>query len=273
MKPSQLSCVLLLAFALAGCSRDDRSPAASAPPPMPVARLAADAQLPPPAELDQERQQQLLQAVLGDPADMPEQPPVMTPLSAIQLASGRAVLVVNSAPAEPSPATYGVLNVYTLKRNGAGWEVLERHEGLAEMGSNGQVGTVKWAMLAPDKPGFMVSTGGIRHGNWQTRAVFFDLASDMRQLGGFRQAGGNDCTPDNGQCWEVESTIRFVDSETKADYRDIVVDFTDKRYTVLETADGSLLRRPENSIVKRARYHYDGKEYVMKSGSNPVPEI
>lgn len=273
MTPRQIGCTLIIATALAGCERPSKSPGPPAPAPQRTAQLAVDAQLPPPAELGPQRQQELMRTVFSGTDEPEETRPVRTPLTATALPDGRTALIVNSAHAEPSEATYGTLGVYMLKRNSTDWEVVERHENLAEMGSNGQVGTVKWVMLAPGRPGFMVSTGEIRHGNWQNRAVFFDLTSGVRLLGGFREAGGNDCTPTNGQCWEVESTIRFVDSEDKVAYRDIVVDFTDKSYTVVETVDGSLLKRIESNVAKRARYHYDGKEYVMKSGRNPVPSI
>lgn len=271
----RISLTIALLATLAGCSRQDAAEPVQAvqPAQAPVAAAAPDVQLPAPVALGQPLQQRLLLALLENQDELSQPHYVMTPLSAISLSSERAVLVVNSSPDDYSHATRGLLSVYTLQRSGDDWEVLERHEGIAELGSNGQVGELKWVMLAPGKPGFIISSGGIWQGNWQNAAVIFDLAAGVRQLGSFREAGGNDCIPSNGQCWEVESRMRFVDSEPSADYRDIVVDFTDKRYSVVEDNNGSYIKQPQGSVAKRARYHYDGQQYVMQSGSNPVPDI
>jgi hypothetical protein len=75
------------------------------------------------------------------------------------------------------------------------------------------------------------------------------------------------------ECWDVDSSIRFADSPQGGGYRDILVVFTGKHYTVTEGKDGNDVEHLKSSVRQTARYHFDGKEYVLVSGTNPVPGI
>ncbi|NYE63121.1 hypothetical protein FHW58_004349 [Duganella sp. 1224] len=285
---------LLLAASLAACNRVEKAvePPKSAVAAPPTSPMPAAAPQPPTAARINETE--LMRAIFGDaykPADKKatatlviegsEMLHAMTPVASTQLADGRVVLIVNGAPAADdgseiaSHVSSGILNVYLLRREGDGWKVLQRHENLAELGSEGFIGSVKWVTLGPGKPGFIVSNGGVWQGYSISHAAIFELGSEVRGLGSFKEASSNEggCGPTSGQCWDVAGEIRFAPEPQQSGYNDIIVSFTDKRFTVTEDKNADFVIHPGTTTKTSARYHFDGKAYVLASGANPVPDI
>ena len=202
-------------------------------------------------------------------------------LSAQQLAGDRMAVIVNGSPADEQGndayghASPGMLNVYVLQREDQGWKVQERHENAASFGSSGMIGSARWVMLSADKPGFIISSGGTWQGYTISVAEIFDLAG-VRAIGAITEMSSSEgaCMPDmEKDCWDVSGELRFVDSPTPSPYRDVVADFIDKRFTVTEDKGGNFVQHLKSRTRKAARYHFNGKEYVLVFGENPVPGI
>lgn len=276
---------LLLAAGLAACNRPEKpveppKPAVAAAPQAPVAAKINDAELMRAVfgEAYKAADKQALTRLIVDGREMPH---AMTAVASTQLPDGRVVLIVNGAPADddgssmvihPSP---GVLNVYLLQREGDHWIVRQRHQSVADLGSDGSIGSVKWVTLAPGKPGFIVSHGGVWQGYAITLAAIFELDANVRSLGGFKEASTNEgaCAPEVKECWSVAGDISFAAEPQQSGYNDIAVSFGDKRYTVTEEKNGDLVEHVKSQTKTSARYHFNGKEYDLVSGANPVPDI
>lgn len=196
-----------------------------------------------------------------------------------ELPDGRTVVVVNGAPSDEEGSdnaghgSSGMLNVYTLRHAQGAWQVLERHENAGMLGSNGQIGSVKWIDLGSGKPGIVMSSGGTWQGYTVSEAEIFDLDRRMRSLGSFSEYSDSNgaCIPDLKDCWQVEGTISTVPAARPDDYRDIVVEFKGRHYRVIEEANGNYVERSTRSINQTARYRFNGKEYILVAGENPVP--
>jgi hypothetical protein len=205
----------------------------------------------------------------------------MTLYAARMLPDGRTAVVVNGAPSDendadiPAHAAQGMLGVYTLRRTGGTWHVLARHPDVRTMGSSGTIGVVKWIDLGAGKPGIVVSSGGTWFGSTIAGAAIFDLDRGMRSLGGFTESSSNAgaCMPETKDCWEVDAVIATVAGPRPEGYRDIVVDFTGRHFRVTEAADGNRNEHPTRTVRQTARYRFNGKQYVLVAGANPVPGI
>jgi hypothetical protein len=205
----------------------------------------------------------------------------MTLYSARELPDGRTAVVVNGAPSDehgadmPAHASPGMLSVYTLRRTDGAWQVIERHQDVGTMGSSGNIGVVKWITLGSGKTGIVVSSGGTWFGSTIANAEIFDLDRGMRSLGGFTASSSNAgaCMPETPDCWDVDGRIGTVAAAHEGDYRDIVVDFEGKHFRVTEDAQGHFVEHTTRTVHQTARYHFDGKTYVLVSGENPVPAI
>jgi hypothetical protein len=295
---------LLLTMLLAACSRQATPAAASsAQPAAPVAAAASPVKpmsVPAAARSLEEQQplaDELMRALFGD-GYLPERgiavirmvddagrtgPYAVSPVAVTRLADGRTVVVANAADSNEAGedlsahASPGVLNVYLLKRDGGAWTVLERHEHVAELGSSGSIGSVAWAMVGPDRPGFIVSSGGSWQGSTILGGNVYDLSEGVRSLGEFSEHSDNGgaCTPETEDCWEVDGAPRFVAREDgqPGPYWDIQVDYTGRHYTVTQTADGKNVEHLKSSIRETGRYRFDGKVYKMVAGTDPVPGI
>lgn len=276
---------LFVAAGLAACNREEKP----VEPPKPAAPVA-----PQPPAAAKINSAALMQAVFGDAykaadkkaiatlvVDGSEMPHVMTAVANTQLPDGRVVLIVNGAVAADdgsnmaSHADSGVLNVYLLQRDGDHWTVLQRQQSVATLGSEGFIGSVKWVTLAPGKPGFIMSNGGVWQGYAITHADIFEVGANVRSLGGFNEASTNEgaCGPAVDECWNVAGNISFAAEAQQSGYNDIVVNFGDKRYTVTEEKNGDLVVHDKSNTKTSARYHFNGKEYDLVSGANPVPDI
>ena len=194
-----------------------------------------------------------------------------------QLADGRMILVTNSGDynekEEPSFSHIdkGILSVFVLAKKGTRWQMKKRHEKIAELGTNGQFGDVEWVDLGKGKPGLVVHDGGTWQGHTNDFIHLFDLNADpLREMGGMAIYSSNDgaCVEETDKCWEVNGKYRFVPDKNQSGYNDLVIDFSGEEST-LSAKTGK--RRVKKVIKGSARYHFDGKEYVLIAGENLVP--
>jgi hypothetical protein len=201
--------------------------------------------------------------------------------SAAELPDGTTVVAVNGHPSNEyggdsaAHASPGMLNLYVLRPVGGGWKLIARHENVASAGSWGESGGVNWVELGAGKPGFILVSGWSGQGYSNEEANVFELGDEVRELGGFATASDNTaaCMPDTKDCWAVDSRIRFADNPQGGAYRDILVDFEGRHYTLTEAGDGDPVEHLKTRVQQTARYHFDGKKYVLVSGTNPVPDI
>ena len=281
---------------LAGCARHGPPAAAAGPAAVPAAAqtagAAADAAAPQP--LDDKPADGIMRALFGDRYDAAARSAratvkvdnddvnvAMTFISAARLPDGRVAALVNGAAADANGkenathAESGILNVYLLRPDGAGWQVVERHENVDALGSEGHMGDARWVALGPGKPGFIMSSGGIWQGYSISFADVYELGTGIRHLGSFKEAGSNDgaCGPDTGECWDVKSRLRVVPDAGHDGYRDIVANFSGKRYSITTIKDDDVATHQLAPIRQSVRYRFDGKQYVPMSDTNPVPDV
>ena len=275
--PIRIALAACLAL-LAACSRDE-----TPPPAKPAAAAVA-----PPQVLDRKRSPEIMRAIFGDDYDAAgeralatvkvdgaDTTVVMTLVSAAALPDGRVAAIVNGAPELPSHASSGTLNVYLLRRAENGWTVARRHESIGRLGSYGDVGSATWAALGPGRSGFIMSSGYAGQGYSIDIADIFEIGDSVLRQGQFKTSSSNGgaCTPDTEACWDVEGLVRFADDIQPNGYRDLLVDFTDKRYTISEGQDGKSVEHRKPTVNRTARYRFDGKAYALVAGTNPVPDI
>lgn len=206
---------------------------------------------------------------------------LMTLTSGIKLTDGRTVAIVNGVDADEDGndiggyATPGTLNVYFLKRSDKGWEVLERREDVAQVGVRGDIGGVEWVTLGPGKQGFILGSGGMWQGYLLATADLFALDDETRHLGAFRTMSDSSgaCTAESEDCWSVEADIRFDTTAQPGGYADMLFDYHGKHYRVSEGKDGKQVEHLTSTVKQTARWRFDGKEYVLVSGTDPMPEI
>lgn len=205
---------------------------------------------------------------------------LMTYEDCAELGDGRVAVIVNGLLSDENGSDFaghstpGMLNVYVMRRQGGGWKVLERHENVATLGSEGHFSEVRWIGLGPGKPGFIVYSGGTWQGYSISVADIFELGNGVRPLGNFNQASDNigACGPETDECWDIRSTIRVAGTGLHAGYPDLLADFQGKRYTVTETADKGV-EHLESTVRQTARYRFDGKAYQLVEGTNPAPGV
>jgi hypothetical protein len=307
-----LAAIVLLA-GLGGCKRDAPPAPASGPARHNATAAGATAAMTPaaapapasaasrPDSAEQQRRHAWMRAIFGaayDPAtdqalaqldnDGSMEDHLMTLVSSRSLPDGRVVLVVNGAFADEdgkeivAHGAPGVLNVYVLRAEGAGWQVVERRESLSSMGSWSNIGSIDWIELGPGKPGFIVRSSGTWQGYTGVWAHIIELGAPMRELGAINLASDNEggCGPDT-DCWDVAGVIRFADATDGGNLPDMLVDFSGKRYHFTEDPDqqpeqgqGRAITTHHDATIKQtARYRFDGKTYALVEGSNPVPDF
>jgi hypothetical protein len=203
----------------------------------------------------------------------------MTPLASKRLQDGRTLLIVNGAPkgedgSSPARADGGMLNLYVLRQTRSAWQVLERNEDVAKMGSLGMIGTVRWLDLGAGRQGIVISSGEAAVGSRVGVADIYVLHRGLRHLGRFAEMSSNEaaCTPESEDCWTVEGKIGAVPALYGQGYRDIVVDFTGRHSVLNLHPDGTGSEHRTRTIRQRARYRFDGTHYVLVAGENPVPD-
>jgi hypothetical protein len=287
----------LAAICLGGCVRHDgptvQRPAPARPTIAPATPVHAEPAVEAPA-IDKARAAELMRAVFGDDYRAADGAALvsikdgadagywrMTLHAAWALPDGRTAVVVNGAPSDENGADIlahaspGMLSVYTLRRTDGAWRTIARHQDVGTMGSGGDIGAVAWIALGAGHSGIVVSSGGTWFGNTIANAEVFDLDHGMRSLGGFAQFSSNagGCMPETADCWEVDGKIGTLPAAHVDDYRDIVVDFQGRHFRVTEDAAGNRAEHPTRTVRQAARYRFDGKQYLLISGENPVPPV
>lgn len=205
---------------------------------------------------------------------------LMTLASGTRLADGRTVVIVNSVFADENGndtggyATPGMLNIYFLKRKDKGWEILERREEVAESGLRGDIGDVEWVRLGPGKQGFVLKSGGVWQGYLVTGADIFVLDDETRHLGMVRTMVDNTgaCSAESDDCWSIEADILFDTAAQPSGYADMLLDYHGKHFRISEGKDDQQVEHVTSTVKQTARYRFDGKEYVLVSGTDPMPE-
>ena len=201
----------------------------------------------------------------------------LRPVAMRELGDGRVALVANANFAddeEPSHGQPGLLNAYLLQKQGAGWQVLRRFENVAEMGSWGRLGIVKWVELGAGRPGFAVISGGTWQGTTIRNMALFDLGdAQLRDLaekvGLVASDNDGDCEEDRQYCWNIEGRWRF-ERTTQQAYDDLVFEFDG---FAEGRAEGGAQASPRKrvSVSGTARYAFRDGEYVLASGEHLVP--
>jgi hypothetical protein len=198
-----------------------------------------------------------------------------------KLPDGRTIVIANGTPSDETGKPFtahsskGLLNVYVLRRDPGHWRVLARYENVDALGSSGSFGGVGWIELAPGRPGFTVKDGGTWQGNSQWVESLYALEDSVRSLGA---VGGHSdyqgaCEPTTGDCWEIDGELRMADVDAyPGPYRDILVDFSGKHYTLTEGVDGKDVEHLKSNVHESARYHFDGKAYVLVAGKDLVSD-
>ncbi|MCS0584047.1 hypothetical protein NX784_20830 [Massilia pinisoli] len=274
-----------LAFAacfalLAACSRHE--------PPAPPSSQPAAAAVAPPQALDGERSPEIMRAIFGAACDAAGKSAhatvkvdgadtgvVMTLVSAAALPDGRVAAIVNGEPEFASHGSAGILNVYLLRRAQSGWTVVQRHTNAAQLGPYGNIGSATWVALGTGRPGFILSWGDMGQGYSIDLADVFEIGNGIVHRGQFKEGSSNGgaCTPEEKACWTVEGHMRLAPDVQPGGYRDILIDFTGKRYTLSEGKDGTDVEHVTENVRQTARYRFDGKAYALTAGTNPVPDI
>lgn len=206
---------------------------------------------------------------------------LLTAEASHMLEDGRMVLVANAQPPAadgPSHGQPGLLNVYFLRKTGNSWQVLQRFENLAEMGSNGVFGAVEWLNLAPAKPAFLLHHGWTGQGQTISSFSLFALGQDKVQEltpEGIPEHTDNDgdCLEDTDKCWNLEGKWRLEPARNASPYQDIIVDYSGEQSTrasanssVASSAASASVVRNSVKISEHARYGFDGKQYRLIEG-------
>ena len=200
-----------------------------------------------------------------------------------QFDDGLLVAVVSGAPCSAdgdyeSEHGASTVNVYTLRREDGSWQVVARHEQVADTGTFGAAGDVKWVALGPGKQGFVVSsqTWDIDMNAINGDADVFELAGGVRHLGAIPQMQdeARGCAPEDRVCIDAQGLLHVADEPVEGPYRDLVLDFTGRRYTVTANGDDQAQDKIEHlqaQLRESARYRYNGKGYVLVAGTTPLP--
>ncbi|WP_317202183.1 hypothetical protein [Janthinobacterium sp.] len=294
MTPLKPLCLLLLCAAASACSQAE-APAAAPPAASATATAAPSA--------DEQLAAQLMAAVFGkdyrpghgdaltalpDSSDRKSIAPyVVTAVAQRVLADGTAVLVANAenaddnGEAESGHASPGLLNVFILKRDGAAWRVLKRHENVDTLGADGHFGEVLWLQLAPGKAGLGILHGDTAQGYTMQQLSLFDLGAEtLRDLSNGISVHSDSegaCGPETDKCWDISGAWRFAPARGDSAYQDLLIDFSG--HSEAAQADQAAPRgeatraRVRTAVHASARYAYDGKSYQLVEGENVVPEF
>lgn len=252
--------------------------------------------------------QEMMQAVFGKQfrpasndavADLPDikqrtrrSPHLISGVALQKLEDGTMALITNAQLLDPagnpmdSHASSGLLGVYLLKNTGSDWQVQKKHENVAELGSHGSFGEVDFVTLAPGRPGIVVHSGGTWQGYTVEDISLFDLTADsLRDLSGesilFHSDSEGGCGPETEECWNISGKYSFVPAKPGVPYQDLLIDFTGEKSVLAnqgsaaaaasQAASADDSERKSSKINSRARYAWDGKQYRLVEGENPVP--
>jgi hypothetical protein len=193
-----------------------------------------------------------------------------------QLADGRMILLTNSQMHDEDEqivsghANAGLLSLFVLTKNGNAWQVAQRYENMAGLGSNGTFGPVEWLALGSGKPGLAVHSPYTGQGQTVDGIALFYLgANKIQQLGSetipLQSDNDGACLDETEKCWHVEGKYRFAAGDSPLGFDDLVLDFTGEE-TTLSARKGHA--RVKQALKGSARYRFDGKEFILLEGEN-----
>lgn len=212
------------------------------------------------------------------------------------LPGGETVLVVSGdvaddkGEARSGQAGGSSLNIYLLRETNGNWEVVRRHEHVAELGDHGRIGTTRWVRQTNGRVLLAVEDTSASQGYSVTGLALFDPAAEnIRNLVSdgivVRSDSEGACTDESRHCWKAEAKWHTAPSTGGAPYDDLVLVFSGYEEqaaadSVAEpesgTPDGSestdLVKRTRVSLSGAARYAFDNGAYRLKVGKNPIPD-
>lgn len=293
--------VLLLtaaSLALSGCARND-SAATEAPVVSPAAARAAE------LAASKDPYAPLMRAVFGDdylPAKghaiegigdpdtfQKAYATVYTGATSTRLPSGETVLVVTSVatdengdenPALPDP---GRLSIYVLRQQGGQWNLVRRHDDVAQLGRVGFVGDLRWVMPGQGRPVLAVEHHESGQGYRGTWLSLFDPSKekivDLTGSGIMTESDSTGACPAATHCWSARATWRFEPAANA--YDDLVLTITGEEDDVAdETAgepaeDTAPVPAPakQHSLAGTARYVFQNGSYRLRDGANTLPSF
>jgi len=291
---------LIALIFLSACSRKE-------PPAPPAAAPVAQAPVvarPTPAPAVEDRYAPLMRAVFGSQyrgdkgdalAPMPDSdhpgtrsPLVLSGVESTQLPSGETVLVVageqvdENGNANSSHASPGYLSLYLLRQENGQWNVLRRHENVAQLGSHGSVGKLAWVELGPGKTGLAAEHGMTGQGTTVMQLSLFDPAAE--KIADLTGNGLQIHYDDEGGCSEMRERCASVDAKWRLDaasptetYYDLVLDIeSTERIAKPGAMDAGLkdgaddIERDERTARTSARYGFVDGKYRLREGKNPM---
>lgn len=295
-----LATALTALILVSACSRKE-PPAPPAAAPVAAVPVAAK---PAPAPAVEDRYAPLMRAVFGSQyrgdkgdalAPMPDadnprtrSPLVLSGVASTQLPSGETVLVVageqvdENGNADSSHASPGYLSLYLLRLENGQWNVLRKHENVAQLGSHGSVGKLTWVALGPAKTGLAAEHGMTGQGTTVMQLALFDPAAEkVADLTGdgivyhYDDEGG--CSEMRERCGASDAKWRFDTSSSAQPYFDLVLDIESTERVAKPGAmeagpkDGADdIERDERTTRTTARYGFVDGKYRLREGSNPM---
>ena len=288
---------LIALILLSGCSRKEPP---AAPAPAPVAQAPAPVK---PGPAVEDRYAPLMRAVFGnryrsdkgnalaplpDPwaADM-QTPLLLTGIASMRLPSGVTALAVagedvdDHGDPDSSLGQPGYLSMYLLREENGQWRVLRRHENVAKLGSEGQVGKVSWVTLGPGRPGLAIESRVANRGQGNDYLALFDPAAEkVADLTGgilIHSDNDDDCGDYRPKCWNNTAKWRLDSAATAAPYYDLVLDIDSKLRSAkpgaIEAAEqggGDDIARDEWTGQSTARYVFADGQYHLREGRNEI---
>jgi hypothetical protein len=294
MRMTAFRTTMLLTACLAACSpKSDQAapPMPAMPTPAPTAAAPATPAAQTRAPAPDKQHQAWMAAIFGTAYDAGKdralviiegeegrQHHLMTLASSSVLPDGRVAVVVNGMPSDRNGQNMtgrgsgGLVNVYIVRADGSGWQVLERGEHLASLGSDGMIGAVDWVMLGPGKPGFTVSSSYYGQGTSVSASNIFELGNGIRPVGNTTQSSNNNgaCYIDTDECWDFDSSTTFATTMSADGYSDLLMSFKGKRYRMVTDKAGAEVEQTIEAIDQDALYRFNGTTYALASGSNPI---
>jgi len=295
--------VLLLTaatLALAGCARND-SGVSDAPVVSPAAARAAE------LAASKDPYAPLMRAVFGDdylPAKghavegigdpdtfQKSYAPIYTGATSTRLPSGETVLVVTSMatdengdenPALPDP---GRLSLYVLRQQGGQWNLVRRHDDVAQLGRVGFVGDLRWVMPAQGRPVLAVEHHESGQGYRGTWLSLFDPSKekvvDLTGNGIMTESDSTGACPAAVHCWSARATWRFEPTAHADGYDDLVLTIAgdedevadDKAEDNANEADAVPAPAKTHSLAGTARYVFQNGSYRLRDGANTLPSF
>ena len=298
MKVSVILLLTAAVVAISGCARND-SGAADAPVVSPAAARAAE------LAASKDPYAPLMRAVFGDdyqPArghavegsGEPETfqkayATIYTGATSARLPSGETVLVVTSMatdengdenPALPDP---GRLSIYVLRQEGNEWNLVRRHDEVAQLGRVGFVGDVRWVMPAQGRPVLAVEHHESGQGYRGTWLSLFDPSKanviDLTGAGIMTESDSTGACPVAVHCWSARATWRFEPGAAAAGYDDLVLTITGDEDDVADEgnpgdeADAEPAPAKKRSLASTARYVFQNGSYRLRDGANTLPSF